>query len=418
MSALPTPQAIADRSRDWIWIPLVVSPGLLIATLFGWAILLSTFIRPGWIGLNHIAPGTDWMVFYGAIRSALDGHLSLITNGDAFTTELNRSFAHWLSVPLEYRPWFYPPSFLILLLPFTPLTFVASYLSFQAASAGFLAWALGNRADQPDLARYVVVAVLISPAASLNLADGQCAFLVAALMVFGSRLLGARPLLGGAILGLLSFKPQFCLLLPFALLGLRQYRALCAAACSALALAIVSAAVFGIDIWLWWVPQAINNLVSPDAKWLAYGRIWGHSVWACATLLGLPERMASALQFAAILASAAATLVAFRSSLGSDKKLAVLLAATVLAAPHSGPYDAILPAIAVALWLAATIDTPCFRYWLVALGIWMVPMLSPAVYVPAGRLSPLLSVALIGFVLNELRSPAQPRAATIPASSL
>ena len=392
-------------------------PAMAIATLFGWGILISTLVHPGWIGLNHIGPGTDWMVFYGAVRSMLAGNLALVIDGDAFTAYLNRSFASWLTVPLEFRPWFYPPSFLVLLLPVAPLGFVGSYVAFQAATAGFLAWALRNRADQPQLTPYIIAAVLVSPAAALNLADGQCAFLVAALLVAGVRLLGPRPLLGGAILGLLSFKPQFFLLVPLALLGLRQYRSLCAAACSAFALAVASAMIFGVELWLWWIPQALNNLVSPDAKWLGYGRIWGHSVWACAVLLGVPERLASMLQLAAILSSAAATLVAFRSSLSTDNKLIVLLAATVLAAPHSGPYDATLLAVAVVLWLAASIDAPRFRDWLIGLGIWMVPLLSPAVYVPAGRLSPLLTVALIGLVFGALRNPARSGGPAIPASS-
>ncbi|MGY3368990.1 hypothetical protein [Bradyrhizobium lupini] len=78
----------------------------------------------------------------------------------------------------------------------------------------------------------------------------------------------------------------------------------------------------------------------------------------------------------------------------------------MLAAPHSGPYDATLLTVAVVLWLAASIDAPRFRDWLIGLGIWMVPLLSPAVYIPAGRLSPLLIVALIGVVFGALRSPA------------
>ncbi|MET4325782.1 alpha-1,2-mannosyltransferase [Bradyrhizobium sp. i1.15.2] len=381
-------------------------PAFSIATLFGWGVLISTFTHPGWIGLNHVAPGTDWMVFYGAIRSLLAGNLALVIDGDAFTAYLNQSFASWLSVPLEFRPWFYPPGFLVLLLPFAPLGFIGSYVAFQAATAGFLGWALRNRADQPQLTPYIIAAVLVSPSASLNLADGQCAFLVAALLVTGVRLLGPRPLLAGAILGLLSFKPQFFLLVAFALVGSRRYGSLCAAACSAFALAAASAMIFGVELWLWWIPQAYNNLVSPDAKWLAYGRIWGHSVWACAMLLGLPERLASILQLAAILSSAAATFAAFRSSLSTNNKLIVLLAATVLAAPHSGPYDATLLTVAVVLRLAASIDAPRFRDWLIGLGIWMVPLLSPAVYIPAGRLSPLLIVALIGVVFGALRSPA------------
>lgn len=392
-----------EQRRDWTWLPLCLLPPALIGTLYGWAVLVSTAVHPGWVGLNHIALGTDWMVFYGAIRSVLDGHLSLIMNGDDFTAYLNRTMAGWLSVPLAFRPWFYPPTFLVFLLPFAPLGFAASYVAFQAFSGGFLAVALGKGAGNPTAARYVAAGVLISPAASLNIIDGQCAFLVAALFAAGVRLLDRRPILAGVVMGLLTFKPQFCLLVPLALLGSRQWRSLIAAACSAVALAVISAMIFGLDIWIWWIPRAIENLVSPDQKWATYGRIWGHSVWACAMLLGAPEKLASILQLAAMLASAIAVFVAFRSSLSRDKQLAILLAATILAAPHSGPYDATLLVAAAGIWLAANAAQPRFWDWILGLGIWMVPLLSPPVYVPIGRFAPLLTVALIGLILNELR---------------
>ena len=382
-------------------------PAALVGTLYGWAVLASTVFHPGWIGPNHIAPGTDWMVFYGSVTSAVQGNLSLIMNGDDFTAFLNRSFQDWLSAPIEFRPWFYPPSFLVLLLPFAPLGFAASYVAFQILTAAFLATALIKGASSPVLSRYVAAGVLISPAAAINIVDGQCAFLVAALLIAGVRLLPLQPILGGILLGLLSFKPQFCLLVPVALVALRQYKALLAAAGSALALVVLSVIIFGLDVWLWWIPQAINNFIEPDAKWLSYGRIWGHSVWACAVLAGIPPRLASVLQIAAIAGGMVVAYLAFRSTLSRDKQLAVLLAATVLAAPHSGAYDATLLAAAVELWLAANIKTWRLLDWFLALGIWMVPILSPPTHVVAGRFSPLLIVALIGFILHELRGTSQ-----------
>ena len=382
-------------------------PAALVGTLYGWAVLASTVFHPGWIGPNHIAPGTDWMVFYGSVTSAVQGNLSLIMNGDDFTAFLNRSFQGWLSAPIEFRPWFYPPSFLVLLLPFAPLGFAASYVAFQILTAAFLATALIKGASSPVLSRYVAAGVLISPAAAINIVDGQCAFLVAALLIAGVRLLPLQPILGGILLGLLSFKPQFCLLVPVALVALRQYKALLAAAGSALALVVLSVIIFGLDVWLWWIPQAINNFIDPDAKWLSYGRIWGHSVWACAVLAGIPPRLASVLQIAAIAGGMVVAYLAFRSTLSRDKQLAVLLAATVLAAPHSGAYDATLLAAAVGLWLAANIKTWRLLDWFLALGIWMVPILSPPTHVVAGRFSPLLIVALIGFILHELRGTSQ-----------
>jgi hypothetical protein len=395
---------LSDPRSDWAWLRRWLFPAALVASLYGWAVLVSTFIHPGSIGLNHIAPGTDWMVFYGAVKSALAGHLSLIMNGDDFTAYLNHSFAGWLSHPLEFRPWFYPPSFLVLLLPFAPLGLIGSYVAFQLVTGGFLAAALDKGSQDAAVSRYAIAAVLISPAATNNMVDGQCAFLVAALMVSGVRLIEARPILAGALLGLLSFKPQFFLLVPIALVALDQWRSLIAAVCSALALAVASALIFGIDLWTWWVPQAVANLTSPDPKWVTYGRIWGHSVWACAVLLGLPDRLASLLQFAALAGSALAVFAAFRSSLTSDKKLCILLAASVLAAPHSGPYDAVLLVVAAALWLAGEAQAPNRLHWLLGFGIWLVPLVSPPAYVVAGRFAPLLTVVLIWLILSELRS--------------
>lgn len=403
MSLSAETSPLPDARSDWTWLRLWLMPTALVATLYGWAELVSTFIRPGSIGLNHIAPGTDWMVFYGAVRAALAGHLALVMNGDDFTAYLNHDFAYWLSVPLQFRPWFYPPSFLVLLLPFAPLGLVGSYVAFQLATGGFLAAALRKGDSDATASRYLIAAVLISPAASNNMVDGQCAFLVAGLVVAGVRLITPRPVLAGAVLGLLSFKPQFFLLVPFALIALDQWRSLIAAAASALVLALLSALIFGVDLWIWWIPQAIANLTSPDPKWVEYGRIWGHSVWACAVLLGLPTRLASLLQLAALVGSAIATFVAFRSSLAMDKKLAVLLASAVLAAPHSGPYDAVLLVVAVGLLLAEEAKAPNRLHWLLGFGIWLVPLLSPPVYVVAGRFAPLLTVALIGVLLSDLR---------------
>jgi hypothetical protein len=84
--------------------------------------------------------------------------------------------------------------------------------------------------------------------------------------------------------------------------------------------------------------------------------------------------------------------------------LAILLAGAVLAAPHSGPYDAVLLVVAVGLLLASeTNNAPNRLHWLLGFGIWLVPLLSPPAYVLAGRFAPLLTVALIGVLLGELR---------------
>src|SRR4029079_4190902 len=131
-----------------------------------------------------------------------------------------------------------------------------------------------------------------------------------------------------------TFKPQFCILVPIALIAAGQWRALLASGFSALAMMIPSVLVFGWDLWIRWFPLIFENLVSPNQKWIEFGRMWGHSVYTCAVLLGAPDRWASLIHLRATLGAPVSVIFAFRSRLGTRKKTAVFLAATVLAAPH------------------------------------------------------------------------------------
>jgi hypothetical protein len=374
----------AVRLRPWL---AVILPALASA-LYGWAVFALTFSHPGSIGIDYIAPGTDWMVLYGAIRLAVTHRLALTGDGAAFTAYLNTSFGPWLP-----RPLFYRPTLLVLLLPFGALGFVGSYVVSQCISAILLVAALLFHADQRRAAPVIAVAALICPAASINAIDGQCGFVVAGLLVFGIRLLKHRPVLAGAVLGLLSVKPQFGLLLPVPLLLMGHWRGLLGATGSVLALAAVSAMAFGTDPWLRWAVQ-----MSATTDWTAFGRLWGNSVYACAVLLGASPRIASLLQMLAVSAAAAAVYAAFCFPYAADRRLAVLLAAAILAAPHSGPYDAILLTIAGALWFADQPD-PRVRHGIVLLALWLSPLIGPPAVVPIGRLIPL---AVAGFIMLAL----------------
>ena len=392
------------RHEDVLRPPAVVLiPGLLMA-LYAWLNLFTTIPYPGKIGIDYNTLGTDWMVFYGAIRSVLDGNAALIFDGDRFTEFLNTTFAPVLSSPLEFRPWAYPPSFLLMLLPFAGLGFFGSYVAFQLASGALMAQALRSSTADATPSSFVLIAALACPASAINAIDGQAVFLVAALIVGGFGLIERRPWLGGLVLGLLTFKPQFCILVPIALIAAGQWRALLASGLSALAMMIASGLVFGFDLWLRWFPLIIENLVSPSEKWIEFGRMWGHSVYTCAVLLGAPQRLASSVQLLATLGAAISVVIAFRSRLGTREKTAVFLAATVLAAPHSGPYDVTLLVIAAAFWLISRAEPLPLWCWTLAFMIWLLPLISPPLLFPAARSAPLFPILLIGLLLRPGRS--------------
>jgi hypothetical protein len=402
------------EQRNALYPPAVVLIPSLALSFYVWLVLVTTIPYPGKIGLDYNTLGTDWMVFYGAIRSVLDGKALLIFDGDRFTDFLNTAFAGSLSSPLDFRPWAYPPSFLLMLLPFAPLGFFGSYVAFQIVSGALLALALRSSTKAVLPPGALLAAVLICPASAINVIDGQAVFLVAALIVGGFGLLDRRPYLAGLVLGLLTFKPQFCILVPIALVAAGQWRALLASGLSALALMIASGLVFGLDLWLRWFPVIIENLVSPNEKWIEFGRMWGHSVYTCAVLLGAPDRLASLIQLLATLGAAISVIIAFRSRLGTKEKTAVFLAATVLAAPHSGPYDGTLLVIATAFWLMARSAPLPLWCWTLGFMIWLLPMLSPPLLFPVARIAPLFPVLLIVLLLRPA-APATRAMAQSPA---
>jgi hypothetical protein len=377
--------------------PAAIAVLLVLAAAYDWAVFATTFAHPGVIGPNYNTPGTDWMVFWSAATSFWQGHLDLLADGTRFTAWLNQHFASVLTQPLSYRPWIAPPSLLVLLIPFGLLGFNAAYAVFQVLSAGLLAAAfcVGARDDRASVPLAAIA--LLSPAAALNVVDGQTGFLIAALLVAGLRLLDKKPVLAGLVLGVLSIKPQYFLMVPLALLAGRQWKALAATILSAAALATVSVMVLGFEAWIVW----IQRVMAGDPKWIEHGRLWGNSIYASAVILGASPGVASALQAVGLAGGAAAVWVGFRRVANADLKCALLLTVAFFAAPHNGPYEAMLPAIGACLWLKnAQAPVELWR-WLVALAVWCVPLVSPPAVSPPGVFAPLLLVALIVLILKE-----------------
>ncbi len=137
-----------------------------------------------------------------------------------------------------------------------------------------------------------------------------------------------------------------------------------------------------------------------ESDWVAFGRLWGSSVYACAILLGAPPLLGTLAQAWATIAAAAWVYGAYRSPHSTDRRLAILLACTFLAAPHNSTYDALLLTIAGGLWMA---DQTAVRsgHGIVMLLLWLSPLLGPPALVPIGRLLPLFVAAFIIYALKR-----------------
>ncbi len=351
----------------------------------------------------HGDPGQDWMVFYTAARAYFDGNLPLVFDGERLTAALNERFAAWLALTLNLHPWVYPPTFLLLFLPFGAMPPLVSLPVFLLS--GFVAaLAAASLYVGRGQARWLVAfSLVLCPAVPFNVMTGQNAFFTTALLVGGFGLLSRSPVLAGGLLGVLSCKPQLWLMVPVALLAARQWRALGSAIASALLLALLSLAVFGPEIWRAWV-ELVTGINPAYDDWVTNGRLNGLSVFACLAVLGAPRILASLAQGLAVAIAAATVYAAFRRPGPGTLQLAILLAATMLAAPHASASDAVLLAVATSLYVAAP-HREALRplQLLLAATVWISPLFNPPSLFRPGCFTPVLILLLLAAIFSDMR---------------
>jgi len=401
----PTSPTSAPGLSRWLALAIIVLSGVI--GIAAWQVYAPAFIAE---------PVQDWLAYETAVQSYFSGDLGLLSDGARFTAQLNATFAGWLSQPLSLHPWVYPPHFLLLLLPFGVLPAAAGCVLFQAASfAGLLAAGWRFAATASRRAGFAAVLVLC-PATAFNVGVGQNGFLSGALLLGGFGLLARSPLVAGALLGVLTYKPQLWLMVPVALIAARQWRALGSAVAVAVTLAVLSGAVFGFEIWRQWLSFAAGDRALYGA-WVEAGRLKGMSVYASASVLGATPAFANILQAAATAAAAGIVYWTQRQSAMSEGlRIAVILAATILAAPHVSNYDCVLLAVAAALVLIHALDHGFRLGELIAgISVWAWPLFNPPSVFRAGLATPLLIVLFMAAVIARARADA---AMSSQASSL
>ncbi len=372
---------------------LAIATGLCcVFGLAAWAFYVNAFAG---------AHGEDWMVYYTAIRTYFDGQIALLYDGESLTRLLNARFAAWLPRPLPLHPWLYPPHYLLLLLPFGFAPFLASGVLFLGLGFLGLVAASFAHAKQARARAIHVLSLALCPAAAITVCLGQNTFFTCALLLGGFGLVGRRPALGGALLGVLTYKPQLWLMVPVALIAARQWKALAAAAAAALLLAAASAALFGIEPWRDW----ITLMTSPSAlftKWSAIARLNGQSIYTYAALLGAPAPLANMMQALAAAIAAAIVWWCHRRPMAAEPRLAVLLAATMLAAPHVIDYDALMLGLAATLVFARALEEGLrLPETILLVLVWASPFVNPPSVFPVAYATPFLILAFIAWVMRR-----------------
>jgi hypothetical protein len=226
---------------------------------------------------------------------------------------------------------FYPPPFLLTVQLFALLPLAAGLTAWVVVTLVCLIGASrGHSGVSPT-------AILAFPPSAVNGMIGQTGFLIGALYLAAARLLTTRPFLSGVLLGAMVIKPQMGLLVPFALIAGREWRAF-AGACGGLMLMCgLAALAFGAESFPIW----LASLDGPKSVLMAGGSGWQKmaSVFAALRTLGVAHNFAMATHIAVALLALVAVIRTWAFNRDSSARFAVLACATALASPYFYVYD-------------------------------------------------------------------------------
>jgi hypothetical protein len=356
--------------------------------------------------------GRDFINYWTGSRLLIEGHMRAVFTQADYAAAVARLWGPGLAT----HNFSYPPSLFAFIGWTGALPYGWAIALWSLAGLGLLLMAAGPLGRRPLTA----LAIVCSPAVMICLDDGQNGLLTGALLVGGLSLCSSRPLLGGVLIGLATFKPQLGLLIPLALLAAGRWRTIAGATASALALLAVSLVIAGPDAWRWYLTQA-----APFQRLLLEHRtgtfqVMMTSPFMAGRLTGLNLAQSYALQAAASLAAAALVVWWFRRIGRAGAAIApldilMLLTAGFVASPYGFNYD--MAGLAVAILLAERADpglgaSAAWRW--AAAALWSAPlvmMLVPLALgwqggatIPVGPILTLLGLALL--VAAMARRPA------------
>jgi hypothetical protein len=387
-----------------IWQGLRSGRWLTASRARGYSLILlavAAIAVAGWIGLsdglvdrNGKPLGTDFSNVYAAGTLTWQGRPA---EAYAPTLQHQAEKAIFGGREVPFYGWHYPPFFFAVAVAVAAFPYAWGLSIWLAAS--FAAYLAAIRAILPGKETLLIASAF--PAVFVNIGHGQNGFLTAALLGGALQLLDRRPWLAGMLIGLLTYKPQFGVLIPIALLAGGRWRSIGAAVATVAALLALSFATLGGGVWQAFAySMNFTQTVVLEQGGTGWEKI--QSVFSAARMWGATVHAAYAVQLALGLCLAASLAWLWRSDAAFELKAAALATGSLLATPYVLDYDLVVLAVAIA-YLARHGLARGFRDFEISLlaAAWMVPLLSRAIAGATGI--PLGLVVLLALYVFTLR---------------
>lgn len=379
------------RSGDWLTAKRARAYCLILLVLGVLAIVGWIALADGLIDRNGKPLGTDFSDPYAAGTLVLAGRAA-----DAYVPTLQHAAeqAVFGRPDVPFYGWHYPPFFFAIAVAVALLPYAWGLLLWLGAT---LAAYLGVlHAILPQ--RGIWLAALAFPAVLINIGHGQNGFLTTALLGGALQVMDRRPLLAGALIGLLAYKPQFGVLIPLALLAGGRWSSIAAAAAVVLALTALATAALGLEIWqAFFDSTAFTRDVVLEQGGTGWQKI--QSLFAALRAWEAGIAFAYAAQGALALMLAASLMWLWRSEAAFDLKASALATASLLATPYVLDYDLVVLALSIAFFVRHGLAHG-FRDYEVSLlaAAWVMPLfarsIAGATLMPTGLIVMLILYAM------------------------
>jgi hypothetical protein len=313
--------------------------------------------------------GGDFIVFQHAAARAGDADMAALYEMKTLKAELQARYPGHGEMNFG---WMYPPTMFLLVAPFGDAPYLAAYSAWIAAfGAIFLIVLYRLWAD-----RWAMFFAVSAPPFFQAIITGQNGLLTAALLALAGGFAEKRPVIAGVAAGLLTVKPQLGVLIPFAFAAAGCWRAVLWAAVTSLALAALSVAAFGPEIW-----QAfIDGLFAHGGRMTNAGFPFEKLVtpFSFAAMLGAPPAAASAVQLAATLMLAGYAVFIWRRVKDADLRLATLSTAALIATPYAFYYEFVIALPAMLVIAKRAVESGWLKGEKLSLiGLWLLTMQAP-----------------------------------------
>ena len=384
-----------ERRPDgaFLFTVFVVVLGALCGLMLVWGNLWSGLTDPRGISRISVKPPTwDFTNLWYGTRLALDGEAHVLFDPEAYRAGLRSLFG-----PHIYdSEWSYPPQTLLLGIPLANLPVLLAYAIWTLGTMGLLVFA----ARRMWLPKSACLLLLVSPGVLVNSMFGQNGALTTSLLMLGLYSAVGRPALGGGLFAVLTFKPQFGLLVPFALAASGRWAAFGWTIVFAAAVGVMTTWMFGTEVWIGFLE--VTRPLMQDIMQAPYGQPYhanAVTAFALARALGADLSAAYAIQAAFAAGAVCATLWLWRRP-GVD--LSLRCAATgplvLLATPYSWSYDMVVTTFTAAVLFVRH----GHRLGLVTGLAWLWPVFTGPITSAALPLGPVVLLALAWVALREV----------------